>query len=276
MYVGGAKLTKGLDFPGHSYSVHREVILIAQSIQPSIRREPAKILVVDDDPQVRRAMRAILSGHGCSVIEARDGEEALEEMNADRPDLVLLDINMPGIDGLETCKRIRELSDVPIIMVTVRGDEKDKVAALDAGADDYLVKPFGTQELLARVRAAVRRVPSAEEIPPFVSPNLKIDFERRRVVARGQPVHLTPTEFELLKHLVLNRGKPVSHLKLLHLLWGPEHSSDREPLRVFIGQLRKKIEPDPDEPRYILTEPLIGYRFEPEAEKPAKTRKYHQ
>jgi two-component system KDP operon response regulator KdpE len=221
-------------------------------------------------------MRAILSGHGCSVIEARDGEEALEEMRADHPDLVLLDINMPGIDGFETCKRIRELSDVPIIMVTVRGNEKDKVAALDAGADDYLVKPFGTQELLARVRAAVRRVQSAEEIPPFVSPNLKIDFERRRVVARGQPVHLTPTEFELLKHLVLNRGKPVSHLKLLHLLWGPEHSSDREPLRVFIGQLRRKIEPDPDEPRYILTEPLIGYRFEPEAEKPAKTRKYNQ
>jgi two-component system KDP operon response regulator KdpE len=158
-------------------------------------------------------------------------------------------------------------------MVTVRGSEKDKVAALDAGADDYLVKPFGTQELLARVRAAVRRLASAEEIPAFSSPNLKIDFERRRVIARGQPVHLTPTEFELLKQLVLNQGKPVSHLKLLHLLWGPEHSSDREPLRVFIGQLRRKIEPDPDEPRYILTEPLIGYRFEAEAEKPGKTRK---
>ena len=247
--------------------------LIAQSTRPIQKKEAAKILVVDDEPQVRRALRAILAGHGWSVIEVRDGEEALEEMKVDRPDLVLLDINMPGIDGFETCRRIRGASDVPIIMVTVRGNEKDKVLALDAGADDYLVKPFGTQELLARVRAAVRRVASVEEIPPFISPNLKIDFDRRRVISRGEPVHLTPTEFELLKHLVLNRGKPVSHLKLLHLLWGPEHSNDREPLRVFIGQLRKKIEPDPDEPRYILTEPLIGYRFEPDAEKPAKPRK---
>jgi len=255
------------------YQLHREEILIAQPTKTIAKRESAKILVVDDEPQVRRTLRAILTGQGCSVIEARDGEEAIEEVKADCPDLVLLDINMPGIDGLETCKRIRELSDVPIIMVTVRGSEKDKVVALDAGADDYLVKPFGTQELLARVRAAVRRLPSAEEIPPFVSPNLKIDFEHRRVIARGQPVHLTPTEFELLKQLVMNQGKPVSHLKLLHLLWGPEHSNDREPLRVFIGQLRRKIEPDPDEPRFILTEPLIGYRFEPDAEKPAKARK---
>jgi two-component system KDP operon response regulator KdpE len=248
--------------------------LIAQPTQTIPKREPPKILVVDDEPQVRRALRAILTGQGCSVIEVRDGEEALEEVKADRPDLVLLDINMTGIDGLETCKRIRELSDVPIIMVTVRDSEKDKVVALDAGADDYLVKPFGTQELLARVRAAVRRLPSAEEIPAFSSPHLKIDFERRRVVARGQPVHLTPTEFELLKQLVVNRGKPVSHVKLLHVLWGPEHSSDREPLRVFIGQLRRKIEPNPDEPRYILTEPLIGYRFEPDAERPIKSRKF--
>jgi two-component system KDP operon response regulator KdpE len=249
--------------------------LIAQASPPAVKRQSAKVLVVDDEPQVRRALRAILTGHGCTVIEVRDGEEALEEMKADRPDLVLLDINMPGIDGFETCRRIRETSDVPIIMVTVRGNEKDKVLALDAGADDYLVKPFGTQELLARVRAAVRRVPSAEEIPAFVSPNLKIDFEHRRVIARGQPVHLTPTEFELLKHLVMNQGKPVSHLKLLHLLWGPEHSNDREPLRVFIGQLRRKIEPVPDEPRYILTEPLIGYRFEPGDDKATKTRKHN-
>jgi two-component system KDP operon response regulator KdpE len=247
--------------------------LNAQTPQTATKRQSAKVLVVDDDPQVRRALRAILTGQGCTVVEARDGEEAVEEITADRPDLVLLDINMPGIDGFETCRRIRESSDVPIIMVTVRGNERDKVVALDAGADDYLVKPFGTQELLARVRAAVRRVPGAEEIPPFVSPNLNVDFERRRVIAHGQPVHLTPTEFELLKHLVLNRGKPVSHLKLLHLLWGPEYTTDREPLRVFIGQLRRKIEPNPDEPRYILTEPLIGYRFEPDVEKPAKKRK---
>lgn len=245
-----------------------------QTTNKVVRRTPTKLLIVDDEPQVRRSLRTILTSQGCMVVEARDGEEAIEEIKADPPDLVLLDINMPGIDGFEACRRIREASDVPIIMVTVRGSEKDKVTALDAGADDYLVKPFGTQELLARVRAAARRVPSAEEIPPFVSSNLSIDFERRRVVAHGQPVHLTPTEFELLKHLVVNQGKPVSHLKLLNLLWGPEHTSDREPLRVFIGQLRRKIEPNPDEPRYILTEPLIGYRFEPETEKPGKTRKH--
>jgi len=247
--------------------------LIAQPIPKTTKRSPAKILVVDDEPQVRRALRTILVSQGCSVVEARDGHEALEEIKADPPDLVLLDINMPGIDGFETCRMIRDASEVPIIMVTVRNSENDKVQALDAGADDYLVKPFGTQELLARVRAAARRIPNLEEIPPFISPNLSIDFERRRVVARGQQVHLTPTEFELLKHLVINRGKPVSHLKLLHLLWGPEHENDRGPLRVFIGQLRRKVEPDPDKPRYILTEPLIGYRFEPDPVKPGRSRK---
>lgn len=247
--------------------------MIAQPIQRSSKRAPAKVLIVDDEPQLRRALRTILVTQGCSVVEVRDGQEAIEEIKADPPDLVLLDINMPGIDGFETCRRIREASDIPIIMVTVRGSEADKVKALDAGADDYLVKPFGTQELLARVRAAARRLPNLEELPPFISPHLTIDFERRRVAARGEPVHLTPTEFELLKVLVQNQGKPVSHLKLLHLLWGPEHANDREPLRVFIGQLRRKIEPDPDEPQYILTEPLIGYRFEADAGKPGKQRK---
>jgi two-component system, OmpR family, KDP operon response regulator KdpE len=233
----------------------------------------AKILMVDDERQVRRAMRAILMNEGCSVIEAQSGDEALEEIKADSPDMVLLDINMPGLDGFETCSKIREFSDVPILILTVRDSEKDIVRALDAGADDYLVKPFGTKELLARIRAAIRRVPGAEEIPPFDSPDLKIDFERRRIVANKKPVHLTPTEFELLKILVLNEGKPVSYLKLLHSLWGPEHSSDREALRVFVGQLRRKIEPNPDEPRYILTDPLIGYRFDPELGKLVRSRK---
>jgi two-component system KDP operon response regulator KdpE len=228
---------------------------------------------VDDDPQVRRTFRAILASQGCSIIEARDGNEALEEIRADSPDLVLLDINMPGIDGFETCRRIRQFSDVPIIVITVRGDENDKVVALDAGADDYIVKPFGTQELLARIRGTVRRAPNAREMAPFSSAGLSIDFERRRVVAHGKPVHLTPTEFELLKHLVMNQGKPMSHLKLLHLLWGPEHADDREPLRVFIGQLRRKIEKDPEHPRYIHTEPLVGYRFDPDFGSSTKSRK---
>lgn len=236
------------------------------------QKQALKILVVDDEAQVRRALRAVLNGYGCTVIESADGEEALAEVKADRPDLVLLDFNLPGIAGLEVCKRIRQLSDVPIIMVTVRDSEKDKVLALDGGADDYLVKPFGTQELLARVRAATRKAAKAEEVPPFVSANLKVDFERRRVFARGEAVHLTPKEFELFKQLILGRGKPVPHLKLLHVLWGPEHSCDREPLRVLIGHLRRKIEPTPDEPRYILTEPLIGYRFNAEGEQPAERR----
>jgi two-component system KDP operon response regulator KdpE len=265
---------KRSDSVGQAGRTIREAALIVQPTQTVAKRAPAKVLIVDDEPQVRRALRAILTSQGCNVVEVRDGEEALEEIKADPPDLVLLDINMPGIDGFETCRRIREASEVPIIMVTVRGSEQDKVLALDAGADDYLVKPFGTQELLARVRAAARRLPNVQEIPPFVSAHLKIDFERRQVIAGGEPVHLTPTEFELLKHLVLNQGKPVSHLKLLHLLWGPEHGTDREPLRVFVGQLRKKIEPNPDEPSYILTEPLIGYRFEAVAERPAKGRKH--
>jgi two-component system KDP operon response regulator KdpE len=235
-----------------------------------------KILIVEDERQVRRALRAILLSEGCSVVEAQSGEDALEEIRADRPDLVLLDINMPGMNGFETCTKIRAFCDVPILMVTVRESEKDIVRALDSGADDYLVKPFGTQELLARIRAAARRVPGAEEMPPYDSPDLKIDFQRRRVVANKQLVHLTPTEFELLKILVLNEGKPVPHVKLLLRLWGPEHSSDREHLRVFVGQLRKKIEPDPDEPRYILTEPLIGYRFDPELTKLTKGRKSTQ
>jgi len=229
---------------------------------------------VDDDAQLRRAFRVILTGQGCTVIEARNGNRAIEEIKANCPDLVLLDINMPGIDGFETCKRIRGFSNVPIIVVTVRGAEEDKVIALDAGADDYIVKPFGTQELLARIRAAARRVPEAEEMPPFNSSGLEIDFERRRVIANGRPVHLTPTQFELLRHLLLNEGKPVSHAKLIHLLWGPEKPpDDRKDLRVFIGQLRKKIEPDSDQPRYIHTEPVIGYRFDPDYVTPTKTRK---
>jgi two-component system, OmpR family, KDP operon response regulator KdpE len=150
--------------------------------------------------------------------------------------------------------------------MTVRASDNDRVKALDAGADDYLVKPFYTQELLARVRAVARRTSGFKEPPPFTSPNLSIDFERRRVIARGQLVHLTPKEFELLKYLVVNQGKPVSHIKLLNLVWGLEHANNRDALRVFISQVRRKIEPESKKPRYILTEPLIGYRFEPEPE----------
>jgi two-component system KDP operon response regulator KdpE len=239
----------------------------------NVNKLPSKILVVDDDSQIRRTFRTILASQGCTVVEARESEEAIDEVRADCPDLVLLDINMPDSNGIETCRKIRGFSNVAIIMVTVRGEEKDKVLALDAGANDYIVKPFGTQELLARIRAAVRRIPETTGLPAFVSSDLNIDFERRRVVSHGRPVHLTPTEFELLKHLVSHQGQLLTYPKLLQMLWGPDHADDRELLWFFIGQLRKKIEPHPDNPRYIHTEPSVGYRFDPDYVMASKSRK---
>ena len=233
----------------------------------------ATILVVDDEPQIRRVMRTSLASQGYMVLEARSGEEALETLRSERPDLVLLDINMPGISGLETCKEIRSNSDVPIIILTVRNTEKDKVRALDAGADDYVVKPFGAEELLARIRAALRRAAVTEPVSPFASPELQIDFERRKVTVKGRAVRLTPKEFELLRYLVAHAGKPVPHRRLLQAVWGPDYGEETEYLRVFINQLRKKIEPDSKRPRYIHTDPWIGYRFEPAPGKPSRNNK---
>ncbi len=223
----------------------------------------AKILVVDDEPQIRRMMRATLAGSGHQVDEARTGEEALEKFRVFLPDLVLLDLNMPGMGGLETCRALRNGSDVPIIILTVRNAEREKVEALDAGADDYVCKPFGMQELLARIRAALRRAPSSAESGPheFVSPDLEIDFDNRRVRVNEKNVRLTPKEFELLRHLVSRAGKPVPHRELLQAVWGPDYGDETDYLRVFINHLRKKIEPDPAQPKYVLTEPWIGYRF---------------
>lgn len=223
----------------------------------------AKILVVDDEPQVRRVMRATLTAEGYTILEARNGEEALEVFRAQPPDIILLDVNMPGMDGLEACRQIRGNSEVPIIMLTVRSAERDKVLALDAGADDYVVKPFGIQELLARIRAALRRTLPLDSLPAFVSRDLSVDFEARRVTARGRDVHLTPKEFELLRQLVANQGRPLTHRRLLQAVWGPDYGDEPEYLRVTVNQLRKKIEPDPAHPRFILTEPWVGYRFEP-------------
>jgi two-component system KDP operon response regulator KdpE len=222
-----------------------------------------KILVVDDDPQIRRVMKATLVGHGYEVIEARSGEDALEKLPGEMPSLVLLDMNMPGIGGLETCRSLRQGSDIPVIILTVRNSEKDKVAALDAGADDYVTKPFGIEELLARIRAALRRSPNSPDNCPhkFECPDLEIDFETRRVRARGADVRLTPKEFELLRCLVAHSGKPVTHRELLQAVWGPDHGDEPEYLRVFINQVRKKIEPEPAKPRFIVTEPWVGYRF---------------
>ena len=235
----------------------------------------ATVLIVDDEPQIRRVVRTTLTSEGYAVLEARTGQEALEKIRSDHPSLVLLDVNMPGISGLDVCREIRQSSDVPIIMLTVRNSERDKVQALDAGADDYVTKPFGAQELMARIRAALRRSAPEESTPAFLSDVLKIDFEKRAVTLNGNPVRLTPKEFELLRHLVANQGKALSHRRLLQAIWGPDYGEETEYLRVFINQLRKKIEPDPRHPRYIHTDPWIGYRFEPRPEKTRPARSSH-
>jgi two-component system, OmpR family, KDP operon response regulator KdpE len=223
----------------------------------------ATILVVDDEPQLRRTMNATLADLGYSVIEARTGEEAIETLRRDPADLILLDLNMPGIGGLETCRAIRETSDVPIIVLSVRNTEHDKVDALDAGADDYVTKPFGIQELLARIRAAIRRMPASGDAGPhvFVDGELEIDFDARRVTRSGTTVRLTPKEFDLLKFLVDHPNRAITHRKLLQTVWGPDYGDEVEYLRVVVNQLRKKIEAVPSKPKYLLTEPWVGYRF---------------
>jgi two-component system KDP operon response regulator KdpE len=224
----------------------------------------ATILVVDDEPQLRRAMKATLTDLGYSVTEAKTGEEALEKLRTDAPDVVLLDLNMPGIGGLETCRAIRETSEIPVIVLSVRNTERDKVQVLDAGANDYVTKPFGIQELLARIRVALRQSPVTGEpgTRKFVSGELTIDFEARRVERSGKTVRLTPKEFDLLKFLVDHAGKPIAHRKLLQTVWGPDYGDEVEYLRVVVNQLRKKIETEPSKPRHLLTEPWMGYRFE--------------
>lgn len=221
----------------------------------------AKILIVDDAQQVRRVLRTALSAEGYTIFEAGTGEEALEAVRQTTPDAILLDVNMPGIGGLETCREIRRTLDVPIVMLTVRNAERDKVMALDAGADDYVVKPFSMAELLARIRAALRRSMPAGKLSSFAAKDFAVDFEARRVTVKGRDVHLTPKEFDLLRHLITNAGKPITHRRLLQAVWGPDYGDEPEYLRVTINQLRKKIESDPKQPKLILTEPWVGYRF---------------
>jgi two-component system, OmpR family, KDP operon response regulator KdpE len=229
------------------------------------------ILVVDDEPQIRRVLRSTLSFRGYTISEATSGEEAVQMVGKQKPDLILLDVNLPGISGVETCREIRRFSHAPIIMLTVRNAERDKVVALDAGADDYVTKPFSIEELLARIRASLRRHPSTESLPAFVSKELTVDFEGRRVTVSGEEVHLAPKEFEVLRHLIANQGKPISHRRLLQIVWGPEYGEETENLRVVINQLRKKIEKDSSQPKFILTEPWVGYRFQPPKAPAAKS-----
>jgi two-component system KDP operon response regulator KdpE len=222
-----------------------------------------RILVVDDEPQIRRIMRTTLTSAGYEIDDAKTGEEALEKVREFRPDLVLLDINMPGMGGMATCRALRQDKSIAIIMLTVRNTEKDKVDALDAGADDFVVKPFSTPELLARVRAALRRVPTAQQSSPdkIRAGRLRIDFAARTVTNGTATFHLTPKELDLLRYLTQNATKAVPHRELLQAVWGPDYGDQVDYLRVFIKSLRKKIETKPDEPEYILTEPWIGYRF---------------
>jgi two-component system KDP operon response regulator KdpE len=225
-----------------------------------------RILVVDDEPQIRRVMRTTLAARGYEVDDARSGEEALEKLRVGRYDLVLLDINMPGMGGVEACRTIRQEHqglELAIVMLTVRSAENDKVEALDAGADDYVVKPFSTPELLARIRAALRRMPlTGVERPRLILEDIEVDFAARHVKRSGHEVRLTPKEFDLLHYLAAHPNKAISHRELLQAVWGPDYGDELEYLRVFMNQLRKKIEPQPSKPKYLLTEPWVGYRFQ--------------
>lgn len=224
--------------------------------------QPLRILVTDDEPQIRRLLRTSLGAHQYQVLEAARGQEALAKAAEERPDLLILDLGLPDMDGLEVLARLREWSDVPVIVLSVRDREMEKVEALDRGADDYVTKPFGMSELLARIRATLRHRLQAEvEAPVFQSGDLSVDLARRIVTVAGQEVRLTPKEYDILRVLVTHAGKVLTHQQLLRQVWGPGYEQETHYLRVHIGQLRQKIEPAPAQPRYILTEPGVGYRL---------------
>jgi two-component system KDP operon response regulator KdpE len=225
-----------------------------------------RILVVDDEPQIVRALRTGLRARGYDVLSAPDGATALAVVADQSPELVILDLSMPQMDGFEVVRRVREWSAVPIIVLSVREGERDKVMALDLGADDYLLKPFGMDELLARIRVALRHAEPkvSQSHTVFERGPLRVDFDAHTVQRRGDAVKLTPTEFELLKTLVENAGKVLTHRMLLQTVWGPEYGDESEYLRVYVGQLRKKLEDDPTHPQFIVTEPGIGYQFKSE------------
>jgi two-component system, OmpR family, KDP operon response regulator KdpE len=226
--------------------------------------DPPHILVVDDEPQITRVLRTSLSAQGYDIRVANSGEMALEIMKDWAPSLIITDLSMPSVDGVELCRRVRVVSQIPILVLSVRDQERQKVEALDAGADDYVTKPFGMNELLARVRANLRRVPPDNELDPVIEVgDFRIDTAAHKITVRHNEVRLTPKEFDLLVYLARRPGKVVNHRTLLAAIWGGQSTEQVEYLRVFVGQLRKKIEPDASSPRYIVTEPWVGYRFEP-------------
>lgn len=221
----------------------------------------AKILVIDDEPEIRRLLKVALTGHGYEFSEAATGNEGLLEATIFRPDLIVLDMGLPDLDGLEVIHRLREWTEIPIIILSVREQEGDKIPALDEGADDYITKPFSMGELLARIRVALRHHATIQEEPLLEFEGLTMDLSRRQVLVNEQEIKLTPIEYDLLKELVTNEGKVLTHKHLLKKVWGNEYQSENHYLRVYVGQLRKKIEPDPTQPRYIITEPGVGYRM---------------
>lgn len=222
-----------------------------------------KVLVVDDEPQIRRALRAGLEQNGYQVFLTANGAEGLDAAALHLPDLVILDLAMPGMDGFEVCRQLREWTRIPVLVLSVREGEEDKIQALDLGADDYLTKPFSLGELLARLRALLRRAGAGEEpeAPSFTAGDLFVDFAHRKVTLAGTELHLTPIEYDLLRTLVLNPERVLTHRQLLTRVWGAEYADDTHTLRVHIANLRNKIEPDPSRPRFIQTEPRVGYRF---------------
>jgi two-component system, OmpR family, KDP operon response regulator KdpE len=223
---------------------------------------PQRILIIDDEPNIVATVSPLLRARGYDVLSAMSGRAGLDAVDRDQPDLVVLDLGLPDLDGIDVCRQVRKVSNVPIVVLSARGAEGDKVAALDAGADDYVTKPFGPEELLARIRAALRRSDSsAVTSGPIVRGGLVIDRDRFRVLRDGDEVRLTPKEFELLSYLAQHPGRVLTHRALLRAIWGPHATDQPEHLRVLVGSLRKKIEPDPSTPRYILTEPWVGYRF---------------
>jgi two-component system KDP operon response regulator KdpE len=228
--------------------------------------EKQRILIVDDEPQITRVLRTSLTSHGYDVRSAADGESALETYGDWHPDLVLTDLSMPNLNGIELCRRLRQLSTVPIVVLSVKGEEQTKVEALDAGADDYVTKPFGMDELLARIRAALRRVAATptevSALTVLEAGDFRVDLEARSVTVQSRALHLTPKEYDLLVYMIRHPGKVLTHRTLLAAVWGGNYVEQTEYLRVFVGQLRKKIEPDSGSPCYILTEPWIGYRFD--------------
>src|SRR5262245_1254539 len=228
--------------------------------------DSSRVLVVDDEPQITRVLKTVLTSQGYQVRTAAEGESALTDFKEWSPELVITDLYMPHMDGLELCRRIRAQSSVPIIVLSVKGEERTKVEALDSGADDYVTKPFGIDELMARVRAALRRAGSAdaeEEAESFETGDFRIDMAARRVHTRGREVRLTPKEFDLFVHMARRPNRVLTHGALLEAVWGQASQEQPEYLRVFMGQLRKKLEPDPSSPRYLVTEPWVGYRFNP-------------